>query len=112
MLVLGMDPMGFTAPPPPEPSASVADDRMSAGLGLLLAGAGAGIGCWLGGLWGAGAGLLLVGASRNGLRAGRDWQSPDPQARAEAGRSAGIATIGGVAGGYLAYRAYHHRLGE
>lgn len=103
-----MDPLPAAPPPPPV----VADARLSAGFGLLLAGAGAGLGAWLGGLWGAGAGLLLIGAARNGVRAGRDWQSPTPAVRAEAGRTAGIAALGGIAGSYLAYRAYHHRLGE
>lgn len=86
--------------------------RTRAGLGLILAVGGTGLGLWLGGLPGAGAGLLLMGAARNGLRATRGWASPDPIVRHDAGTSASLAVLGTVIGGYLSYRVYQKRQGE
>lgn len=86
--------------------------RRGAGFGLLLATAGTGAGLWLGGPLGAGAGLLLVGAARNALRATRDWRSPDPLARQEAGTSAALGLFGTLLGGYLGYQVYVKRTGE
>jgi hypothetical protein len=81
--------------------------RRRAGLGFLLAIGTAGAGAALAGPWGAGAGLLLIGASRNVLRAHQLWSSPE--SRAEAGRSGTVALVGFGVGGYCAYRAYQAR---
>lgn len=86
--------------------------RTGAGVGLLLATAGTGAGFWLGGPVGAGAGLLLVGAARNTLRATRGWSDTDPVVRQDAGTSASLALFGALLGGYLAYRAYAKRTGD
>lgn len=86
--------------------------RRGAGIGLIAATAGTGIGMWLGGPFGAGAGLLLVGAARNTLRATRDWRDPNPIVRQEAGTSAALALFGTLLGGYLGYRVYAKRTGE
>lgn len=86
--------------------------RRGAGFGLILATAGTGAGLWLGGPMGAGAGLLIVGATRNALRATRDWRSPDPVARQEAGTSAALGLFGALLGGYLGYQVYAKRTGE
>jgi hypothetical protein len=85
------------------PSAPAA--RRSAGLTLLGAAVATAAGAWLGGGWGAGAGLLLFGGTRNALRARSAWVAapPDPTV---ATRSATLALVGLVAGGYLGYRAY------
>lgn len=69
---------------------------------MVLVGAGAAVGFAFGGLWGAGAGALFVGAGRNGLRAKQQWSS-DP---AEAAKSGTLAALGAALGGYLVYRAY------
>lgn len=86
--------------------------RRGAGLGLILATAGTGTGLWVGGPCGAGAGLLLVGAARNALRASRGWRDPDPLVRQDAGTSAALALFGTLLGGYLGYRVYVKRTGE
>lgn len=79
-----------------------------AGFGIIWAAAGAGVGAaTLGGWWGAGAGLLIAGAIRNGARARRLWGSGNPGDREEAGTSATMAVLGGGAGAYLGYRAYN-----
>jgi hypothetical protein len=68
---------------------------------ILLAGSGAIAGWLLGGGWGAGAGLLLMGAARNGYKAKSIWTTD----RAEAAKCATMAVAGAAGGGYLAYRA-------
>lgn len=108
---------GTTTPPTaPAPSAAAPAVALSprraavgAGVSLLVAAAGLGAGALLGGLWGAGAGLLMAGALRNGARAHKLWQSPDDSDRQEAVSSATMAVIGTGAGGYLAYRAYQEQ---
>jgi hypothetical protein len=86
--------------------------RRGAGIGLLLATAGTGVGLWIGGPVGAGAGLLLVGAARNAVRATRDWRDADLLVRQEAGTNAALALFGTLLGGYLGYRVYSKRTGE
>jgi hypothetical protein len=98
------------------PSYTAAPDtrsaRTGAGIGFILAASGTGLGFWLGGPLGAGAGLLLVGAARNTLRATRGWGSPDPVQRQDAGTSASLALFGAAIGGYLSYRVYSKRNGD
>jgi len=94
-----------SAPPP-------AGASRGAGFGVLVAGAAIGAGAVLGGWAGAGAGLLLMGALRNGLRAGRLWSAPSTGERGEAAKNASLAVIGVAAGGYLSYRAYQSRKGS
>jgi hypothetical protein len=86
--------------------------RRGAGFGLLMATAGTGAGLWFGGPLGAGAGLLLVGAARNTMRATRGWRDPDPLVRQDAGTSAALALFGALLGGYLGYHVYAKRTGE
>lgn len=95
------------SPPPAVPPSA----RQSAGVGVLLAVAGTSVGYLLGGLRGAGAGLLLIGATRNTLRASRGWTDPDPAVRRDAGTSASLALFGVLVGGYLAYSARSERAG-
>jgi len=90
-----------TAQAAPAPVAPAPASRTSAGVALLLAGSGAVAGWLMGGGWGAGAGLLLVGAARNGYRAKSLWTAD----RAEAAKCATMAVAGAAGGGYLAYRA-------
>lgn len=95
---------------PPRPLAPAASpSSLSAGTGLLMVVAGTAAGFWLGGPWGAGAGLLLTGAGRNAVRAQQAWGSPDPAQRLEAGKSATMAVFGIGIGGYLSYLAYEAR---
>jgi len=95
-------------PPPAEIAApiSLPSAQRSAALSILLAGAGGIIGAITGGLWGAGAGILLGGAARNAWRAQSGWSSADEPIRNEAAKSATMAAIGVAAGGLLAYQAY------
>lgn len=91
----------------------VAPDMRSAargaGVGVIFAAAGAAAGAVFGGLWGAGAGLLLAGALRNGARARKLWGAADAAQRQEAATSATMAVIGGGAAVYLGYRARQER---
>lgn len=89
----------------PAPNGAAAA-RRGAGMGVLLATGGLLAGAVLGGAWGAGAGLLLVGAFRNASRARRFWGDPAPGQRHEAAKSATLAVFGAGVGSYLAYRAY------
>lgn len=75
-------------------------------MALVFAALGGGIGAVVGGPWGLGAGLLLVGAARNALRARQLWSAQAPEDREEAATSATMGVVGAAAGGYLAYRAY------
>jgi len=103
-------------PMPPTPRLPPVEEyraaRRGAGIGLVMATAGTGAGFWLGGPLGAGAGLLLVGAARNTLRATRGWSDADPVVRQDAGTSASLALFGALLGGYLAYRVYTKSTGE
>lgn len=107
-------PPAQTAPTPdPEPqplimqSAPVPDAaaRRGAGAGILLSGGAATVGWIAGGAWGAGAGFLLLGAARNAWRAKTLWPSAVTGDREEAGKSATMAVVGALLGGYLGYRA-------
>jgi hypothetical protein len=100
-------PAAMPAPAPqmaPSPMTDAAA-RRGAGTAVLLAGAGLAAGWIVGGPWGAGAGFILIGAARNGWRAKELWPSAQAGDREEAAKSATMAVVGGVIGGYLAYRA-------
>jgi hypothetical protein len=84
----------------------------SAGITALLATVAIGTGVAVGGPWGAGAGLLLVGAAANGYRAQKWWSSPEPSEKHEAVVSAVFSAFGIAVGGYMAYKAYEARKGE
>lgn len=79
--------------------------RRGAGLGLLLAAGGLALGFVVGGVFGAGAGLLGVGAARNGQRARLLWRDPSEEARQEAAKSASMAVVGGAMAVYLAWQS-------
>ena len=97
---------------PPQPQAMPQSAARGAGVSVVFAGIGLGIGYSFGGLWGAGAGLLLAGAVRNGARAKKLWGDSTQEGREEAASSATMSVIGGGIGAYLAYRAYQEQLPE
>lgn len=103
-------------PPPPAPAATAQPSARSAqrgaGVSVLFAGAGVAVGYALGQWWGAGAGLLIAGAIRNGARAKKLWADPTEEGREEAASSATMSVVGGGAGAYLAYRAYQEQRPE
>lgn len=101
---IGQNDIAPTAPPSAPPSAA-----RGAGVTLLMAVGGASAGAALGGGWGACAGLLLMGALRNGARARKLWGSADPAQQQESAASATMALVGGAAGAYMGYRAYRER---
>lgn len=78
----------------------------SAGFTALFATVALGAGIAVGGPWGAGAGVLLAGATVNGYRAQKWWGSPEPSEKHEAVVSAVFAAFGVGLGGYMAYKAY------
>lgn len=78
----------------------------SAGFTALFATVALGVGIAAGGPWGAGAGVLLAGATVNGYRAQKWWGSPEPSEKHEAVVSAVFAAFGVGLGGYMAYKAY------
>jgi hypothetical protein len=93
--------VGTPAPPP-------STDRVPRpGLGIVLAAVGAALGAIVGGGWGAAAGALSVGVSRNALRARALWS--DPAAEAEATKNASVAVAGLGIAAYCTYRAYRVR---
>jgi len=98
-----VQPAAAPLPAPIDPSA-----RTGAGVAILMAGAGAITGWLVGGGWGAGAGLLLMGAARNGYKARSLWSAD----RAEAAKRLTMAVAGGAGGGYMAYRAMKGRKGS
>lgn len=83
-----------------------------AGVALVFAALGGGIGAAVGGAWGFGAGILLVGSARNAIRARQLWTAPDASDREEAAKSATMGIVGAAAGGYLAYQAYRKDRGD
>jgi hypothetical protein len=92
------------APPPGDTAL-----RRGAAKGLLWATAGLVAGGLVAGPLGAAAGVVGVGAIRNTLRAKSGWADPDPEIRAEAGKSATMAIFGlGIAGmlGYYAWQRH------
>lgn len=97
-------PLPIAPPPTPDPSA-----QTRAGAAIVIAGAGLGAGALLGGLWGAGSGLLFSGALLNAWRARTLWASSVPADRAEAIKTTVMSVVGIAAGGYLGYRAHDSR---
>lgn len=94
----------------PQPMGVVtADTQKGAGVGLLLIALGGGAGAFAGGLYGAAAGVLGMGALRNALRAKKLWSSTVPEDQAEAGMSATTAGFGLLAAGFLIYQSYQKR---
>jgi hypothetical protein len=93
-------PLPVAPPPTPDPSAST-----RAGTAIVLVGAGLDAGALLGGLWGAGSGLLFSGALINAWRARTLWASTAPTDRSEAIKTTVMSIVGIAAGGYLGYKA-------
>lgn len=91
--------------PPTQPRGDVAL-RGGAVKGLLMATAGLVVGGLVGGPLGAAAGVAGVGALRNSWRAKDGWADPDPEIRAEAGKSATMAIFGYGISGMLIYQAW------
>lgn len=91
-------------PVPPAPTADPAASRR-AGAAVVFAGVGIGTGAILGGLWGAGSGLLFSGAAMNAFRARTLWASDYADDRKEAIKTTVMAVIGVAVAGYLGYRA-------
>lgn len=86
-------------------SATPASPRTRAGTAVVVAGVGLGAGALLGGLWGAGSGLLFAGAALNSVRARTLWQATDADSRREAVKTTVMAIVGLAGAGYLGYRA-------
>lgn len=91
--------------PVPLVAPAASSPRTRAGTAVVVAGVGLGAGALLGGLWGAGSGLLFAGASLNVLRARTLWQSTAPADRQEAVKTTVMAIVGIAGAGYLGYRA-------
>lgn len=85
--------------------ATQASPRTRAGTAVVVAGVGLGAGALLGGLWGAGSGLLFAGAALNSVRARTLWQATDADARREAVKTTVMAIVGLAGAGYFGYRA-------
>lgn len=83
--------------------------RRGAARGLLLCAGGLLVGGLVGGPYGAGAGVVGAGAIRNILRAKNDWSNPDPEARAEAAKSATMSIFGLGIAAMLGYHAWQDR---
>lgn len=77
--------------------------EVSAGMGFVGVVLGGIAGFALGGIWGAGAGVLGVGAARNGARAYNEWQSSG--VTPEATKSATVALLGLAGAAWLGYNA-------
>lgn len=90
------------APGPLPPPLTRTAERTAAA-GVLMAAGAAAVGAYFGGAWGAGAGALLFGASRNAIRAGRLWGGPE---QGEATKAATVSLFGFGVGGVCAYQAY------
>ncbi len=104
---------GPSAPLPPNlqmPGAPAA--RRRAGTAVVLAGVGAGTGALLGGLWGAGSGLLFAGATMNAYRAKVLYGTGVEADRGEAVKSTIMAVLGLGLASYLGYRAHQAERGE
>ena len=104
-----MPPMRPEGPSPMLPPQGDSALRRGAGKGLLFASAGLLVGGLVAGPLGAAAGVVAVGAVRNTLRAKDGWAHPDPEIRAEAGKSATMAIFGIGITGMLGYYAWQHR---
>lgn len=101
---------------PMQPAAALAPSagpsRFGVGMAIVTVGLATGVGAYVGGAYGAGAGLLLSGAVRNTLRAKRLWTAPSPTDHSEAVKSGTMALFGLGIGGWLAYKAYESRRAE
>ena len=103
---------GPAAPHPEAPSppylVAAGDEalRRGAARGLVIVAAGLVVGGLIGGPLGAAAGVVGAGAARNTLRAKEGWGDPDPEVRAEAGKSATMAIFGLGIAGMLIYQAW------
>jgi len=103
-------PGGQFAPLAPVVTRQANPTSNATGVGVLLAAAGTGAGFALGGGWGALAGLLLVGATRNAARAASGNRAPDPGGGySEATKSGTMAIFGFGLGGYFAWLASQDR---
>jgi hypothetical protein len=108
----GPMPLVPVRPEGPSPVAPPAGDtalRRGAAKGLLWATAGLVAGGLVAGPLGAAAGVVGVGAVRNTVRAKNGWADPNPEIRAEAGKSATMAIFGIGIAGMLGYYAWQHR---
>lgn len=77
----------------------------TAGITALASALALGAGLAIGGPWGAGAGVLLMGTAFNAYRAQKWWGSPDPSEKHEAVVSAVMAAVGLGVGGWMTFRA-------
>ena len=102
-------PLPSAASPAALPGSGLAP-RTRSGLTIIALGVSAAAGAWLGGAWGAGAGVILTGATRNVWRA-RQIKSADAAVRAEAIKAGTVGLLGLGIGGWLAYKAYQTRTG-
>lgn len=103
-------PLGYEAPIEPKDTSTSAAVQ-SAGITSVLVAVAIGAGVVAGGVWGAGAGLMLAGALANGYRAQKWMDSNNASERHEAVVSATFGVGELVLGGYLAYRAYKDKHG-
>lgn len=98
---------GPLVPVPQPPAAPTVDPTASrrAGAAIVFAGIGVGTGALLGGLWGAGSGLLFAGAAMNAYRSRALWASDYADDKKEAVKTTVMAVVGIAAAGYLGYKA-------
>ncbi len=99
---------------PQAPPAATADPAASrrAGAAIVFAGVGLGAGALLGGLWGAGSGLLFSGAAMNAIRARTLWASDYADDKKEAVKTTVMAVVGVALAGYLGYKAKQKHDGD
>ncbi len=112
---LGPSPLAPLPPSGPQaPPAATADPAASrrAGAAIVFAGVGLGAGALLGGLWGAGSGLLFSGAAMNAIRARTLWASDYADDKKEAVKTTVMAVVGVALAGYLGYKAKQKHDGD
>lgn len=99
---------------PQAPAAATTDPTASrrAGAAIVCAGIGIGTGALLGGLWGAGSGLLFAGAAMNAYRARSLWASDYADDKKEAVKTTVMAVVGIGVAGYLGYKAKQKKDGD
>ncbi len=107
-----MQPGPMTPLPPNLQMPGAPAARRRAGAAVVLAGVGAGTGALLGGLWGAGSGLLFAGATMNAYRARSLFSTGLDTDRKEAVKSTVMAVLGLGLGSYLGYRAHQSASGR